>query len=47
MEEDNLEFSADWMGFTQSYLEAKVPGLTALYANGATERNIDAGPETE
>lgn len=31
----NLEFSGDWMGFTQAYLEKSVPGLTALYANGA------------
>lgn len=33
--DDNLEFSADWMGFTQAFLEQKVSGLTALYSNGA------------
>lgn len=33
--EENMEFSGDWMAFTQAYLERQVPGLTALYANGA------------
>lgn len=35
LDEHNLELSGDWMGFTQAYLEKNVPGLTALYANGA------------
>jgi len=35
LDEHNMELSADWMGFTQTYLEKSVPGLTALYANGA------------
>jgi hypothetical protein len=35
LDEHNMELSADWMGFTQAYLEKSVPGLTALYANGA------------
>ena len=35
LEEKNLEFSADWMGFTQAYLETSIPGVTALYTNGA------------
>lgn len=33
--ESNMEFSADWMGATQAYLERELPGVTALYANGA------------
>jgi len=35
LDDDNMEFSGDWMHFMQSYLEARVPGLTALYTNGA------------
>jgi hypothetical protein len=35
LEEENFEFSADWMGFTQAFLEREVAGLTALYTNGA------------
>jgi hypothetical protein len=35
LDADNREFSADWMGATQAYLEREVPGLTALYSNGA------------
>jgi neutral/alkaline ceramidase-like enzyme len=35
LEEDNMEFSGDWMAFTQAFLEKEVPGLTAVYANGA------------
>jgi hypothetical protein len=35
LDEKNLEMSGDWMGFTQAFLEREVPGLTALYANGA------------
>lgn len=35
LDEKNMEFSGDWMAFTQAYLEAQVPGLTALYTNGA------------
>jgi hypothetical protein len=35
LDERNLEFSGDWMTFTQAYLESEVPGLTALYTNGA------------
>lgn len=35
LEEDNMEFSGDWMAFTQAYLEREVPGVTALYTNGA------------
>lgn len=35
LDEHNMELSGDWMGFTQAYLEKSVPGLTALYANGA------------
>ena len=31
----NMEFSGDWMGHAQSFLEREVPGLTALYSNGA------------
>jgi neutral ceramidase len=32
---ENMEMSADWMAFTQAYLERELPGVTALYANGA------------
>lgn len=35
LDEHNMEFSGDWMTFTQSYLETEIPGLTALYTNGA------------
>lgn len=35
LDADNMEFSGDWMAFTQAYLEREVPGLTALYTNGA------------
>lgn len=35
LSEKNLEFSGDWMGFTQAFLEREVPGLVALYTNGA------------
>jgi len=35
LEGKNLEFSGDWMAFTQAFLERETPGLTALYANGA------------
>jgi neutral ceramidase len=31
----NLEYSGDWMAFTQSAMEREVPGLMALYSNGA------------
>jgi neutral ceramidase len=33
--EENLQFSGDWMAFTQELMEREVPGLVALYANGA------------
>lgn len=45
----NLEFSGDWMAFTQSLMEQEVPGLTALYANGAEgdiSPNIRKGEES-
>ncbi|HEU4753242.1 MAG TPA: neutral/alkaline non-lysosomal ceramidase N-terminal domain-containing protein [Armatimonadota bacterium] len=35
LEDANMELSGDWMGYTQRFLEKEVPGLTALYANGA------------
>jgi neutral ceramidase len=35
LDENNKEFSGDWMGFTQALMEKEVPGLLALYANGA------------
>lgn len=35
LDSDNMEQSADWMGFLQSYMERERPGLTALYSNGA------------
>jgi neutral ceramidase len=49
LEEGNMQFSADWMGFTQAALERDVPGLTALYANGAEgdiSPNIPKGGST-
>ena len=35
LEGRNRELSGDWMAFTQAFMEREVPGLTALYANGA------------
>ena len=35
LEEENMEFSGDWPAFTQAFLEREIPGLTALYTNGA------------
>jgi hypothetical protein len=35
LDDDNLQFSGDWMAFTQELMEKEVPGLVALYANGA------------
>jgi len=35
LDEKNMHLSGDWMAATQAYLEREVPGLTALYANGA------------
>jgi hypothetical protein len=35
LDEKSLEISGDWMGFTQAWIQKEVPGLTALYANGA------------
>jgi hypothetical protein len=35
LDKDNLELSGDWMAFTQALMEKEVPGLTALYSNGA------------
>jgi neutral ceramidase len=32
---DNMKMSGDWMGATQAAMEREVPGLLALYANGA------------
>lgn len=46
LEDENLEFSADWMGFFCARLEAELPGSVALYANGAEgdiSPNIPAG----
>jgi neutral ceramidase len=35
LDAENMEFSGDWMAFTQALLEKEVPGLGALYTNGA------------
>lgn len=35
LDEHNMEFSGDWMGTTQAVMEKEVPGLLALYSNGA------------
>src|SRR5205085_2062513 len=40
---DNMLASADWMGVTQALIEKEVPGVTALYANGAEGDQSPAG----